>query len=84
MRNTAPPNIVFLLEKKMRSGIDLAYASPPLPAKRGNFMRQNGRQWHPRLERYEDKVSVKLTTYGYRFAAAGIVILLLTGLMAIA
>jgi len=47
-------------------------------------MLQNCRQLHSRLEHYREKVSVKLPTYGYRFAAAGVAILLLTGLMAIA
>jgi hypothetical protein len=46
-------------------------------------MLQNRRQLDSRLEQYQGKVSVKLPTYGYRFAAAGIAILFLAGLMAI-
>jgi hypothetical protein len=45
-------------------------------------MRQNSRQREYGQELDRGQVGVKLTTYGYRFAAAGLAILLLTALMA--
>jgi hypothetical protein len=45
-------------------------------------MLQNCRQLRSRLD-YQGKPSVKLQTYGHRFVAAGVVILLLAGLIAI-
>jgi hypothetical protein len=46
-------------------------------------MLQNCRQLRSRLEHYQGRPSVKLPTYGRRFAAAGVVILFLAGLIAI-
>ena len=45
-------------------------------------MCQDSRKRPSGQERGQGKVGVKLTTYGYRFAAAGLAILLLTALMA--
>jgi hypothetical protein len=50
--------------------------------KKGECMRQNSRQRESGQEHDRGQVGVKLTTYGYRFAAAGLAILLLTALMA--
>jgi hypothetical protein len=67
------------------AGIQLILRKHPAVAgEKGEFMLQNGRQLRSRLEHYQGKVSVKLPTYGYRFAAAGLAILLLAGLIAIA
>ena len=63
-------------------GTDLASA-PGRCWEKGEFMLQNCRQLSSRLEHYEGKVSVKLPTYGQRFAVTGVVILLLAGLIAI-
>jgi hypothetical protein len=63
-------------------GTDLALGSGRSWEK-GEFMLQNCRQSSSRLEHYQGKVSVELPTYGHRFAVAGVVILLLAGLIAI-
>ena len=55
---------------------------PDRCSEKGECMRQNSRQREPGQEHDRGQVGVKLTTYGYRFAAAGLAILLLTALMA--
>jgi hypothetical protein len=50
---------------------------------KGGFMLQNHRQLDSPLERDQAKRSVKFPTYGHRFAMAGLVILLLAGLISI-